>query len=160
MGLLYGAALGVVVISIGIIRYRTGMILRGDQRLSYLYWAIFTLAVFFAVFRLKKLHPSSFSFKQTITIGLFAGLVSGSMYTIYIVILNNYIDPELSSKIVQFIEQPHNSDNPEWAKAEASGSSDVMKMSSALRGAIYTFVCMTFGVVHSVIGTFIAKRLK
>ncbi len=154
MGQLYGAALGLTVVSIGIIRYKTGMILRGDQRLSYLYWTIFTLTIFFAVFRFKKQNPSSFSFKQSFKIGLFAGLVSGAMYTIYIVILNNYIDPELPAKIQAFIS------NAEETSEDASGSMGVMKMSSALRGAVYTLVCMFFGIVHSFIATFVVKRLK
>ncbi|MES1181513.1 MAG: DUF4199 domain-containing protein, partial [Flavobacterium sp.] len=113
---MYGAALGLVVISIGIIRYKTGMILRGDQRLSYVYWCIFTMAIFFAVFRFKRLDPLSFSFGRTIKIGLFAGLVSGAMYTIYIVILNNFIDTELSSKIIQFSQQELTLSNPELSE--------------------------------------------
>ena len=160
MGLMYGAALGVVVISIGIIRYKTGMILRGDQTLSYLYWGIFTVSIFFAVFRFKKLDPLSFSFSRTIKIGLFAGLVSGAMYTIYIVILNNYIDTELSSKIIQFNQQELALSNPELSEEEVADSSTVMKMSSALRGSIYTLVCMTFGTAHSLVSTVVAKKLS
>lgn len=100
MGMLCGASLGVVVISIGIIRYKTGMILRGDQTLSLVYWVIFAATIFLAVFRFKKLAPLSFSFNRTLKIGLFAGLLSGAMYTLYIVILNNYIDTELSAKVI------------------------------------------------------------
>ncbi len=160
MGLLYGAALGVVVVSIGIIRYKTGMILRGDQRLSYLYWCIFTTTVFYAVFRFKRLDPLSFSFKQTIKIGLFAGLVSGGMYTIYIVILNNYIDTELSERIIRFNEQAQLLDNPGSSNEEIADSSKVMRMSSAMRGSVYILVCMFFGLIHSLISTMVAKRLE
>ena len=160
MGLIYGASLGIVVISIGIIRYKTGMILRDDQSLSYVYWVIFTVSIFFAVFKYKKLEPQSFSFNRTIQIGLYAGLISGSMYTIYIVILNNYIDTELASKIIQFNEHALHLNNPEMSQEEIAESSIVMKMSSALRGFIYTMVCMTFGVIHSIASTALAKRLK
>ncbi|MGZ3864224.1 MAG: DUF4199 domain-containing protein [Bacteroidia bacterium] len=140
MGLMRGAILGALVISIGIIRYKSGMIYRDDHRLSYLYWCIFTLTVFFAVLKFKKLNALPFSFGQTIKIGLIMGFISGTMYTIYIVILNNYIDVELSTKV-----------------PDPSG---VMKMSSALRGAVYTLVCIFFGVLHSLISTFVVKRLK
>lgn len=159
MGLMLGATLGAIVVSIGIIRYKTGMILRGDQTLSYVYWAIFTMSVFLAVFRFKRLAPLSFSFRQTIKIGLFAGLLSGLIYTIYIVVLNNYVDTELASKILQFNEQQLNSSDPELSE-EAADSLKVMKMSSALRGLVYTVVCMTFGIIHSLVSTTIAKRLS
>ena len=153
MGFLYGAFLGVVVVSIGIIRYRTGMILRGDQTLSYVYWGIFTTTVFIAVFHFKKLDPLSFYFKRTVKIGLITGLISGSMYTLYIVILNNYVDPNLSSKIIQY----NSLYNPELSKDELSNSAQIMKMNAALRGLIYTMVCMFFGTLHSIISTSIAK---
>jgi hypothetical protein len=160
MGLAYGAALGVVVVSIGIIRYKTGMILRGDQTLSYVYWTIFTITVFYAVFKFKKLDPLSFSYRYTIKIGLFAGLVSGAMYTLYIVILNNYFDTELASKLVRLNEQELISEHPELSGEEVADSFNAMKMSSALRGFVYTLVCMTFGIIHSITSTAIAKRIN
>ncbi|MGX7666703.1 DUF4199 domain-containing protein [Flavobacterium pedocola] len=160
MGLICGASLGVVVVSIGIIRYKTGMILRGDQSLSYVYWMIFAITVFLAVLRFKRLDSSSFSFNRTVKIGLFAGLLSGLLYTVYIVILNNYIDPELTAKIAQFSEQALLSDNPGLSKEEIDNSLISVKMNPALRGLIYTLVCMTSGIVYSFIGTIVAKRLK
>lgn len=158
MGLIYGAALGTVVISFGIIRYQTGMILRDDHTLSYLYWAIFTLSIFYAVRQFKRRNPLFFSYKRSINIGLFAGLVSGLMYTIYIVILNDYFDIELSSKIIQFKKQIYALNNSESAK-DAADSIKIMQLSSTLRGLIYTLVCMTFGTIHSLVGTFIVKKL-
>lgn len=160
MGVLYGASLGVVVISIGIIRYKTGMILRGDQTLSLVYWIIFAATIFFVVFRFKKLDPPAFSFRETIKIGLLAGLLSGSMYTLYIVILNNYVDTELAAKVIQFSEQEIIQSNPELSEEEVAESTKFTKISSALRGLIYTFVCMAFGMVYSVVSTIIAKRLS
>jgi len=160
MGLIYGTTLGVVVISIGIIRYKTGMILRDDQTLSYMYWGIFTTLIFYAVFQFKKLNPLLFSYNRTITIGLFAGLISGFMYTIYIVILNNYIDTELAFKIIQFKEQTNVLNNSGLSAKEVTDSTKIMQMSSALRGLIYTLVCMIFGIIHSLVSTFIAKRLN
>lgn len=159
LGLLCGAALGTVVISIGIIRYKTGMILRGDQTLSLVYWVIFAVSISFVVFRFKKFDPLSFSFKRTIQIGLFAGLISGMMYTGYIVILNNFIDTELSSKVLQLSAQEHARENPDLTVEELADSLNVTKMSCALRGSIYTLVCMTFGILYSLLSTLVAKRL-
>ena len=158
MGLKLGAALGLAVVSIGIIRYKTGMILRGDQRLSYVYWVIFTITVFLAVFRFKKKEPALFSFKQTIQIGVCAGFLSGAIYTLYIVILNNYIDTELSLKIIQFNEQVAISGSEDLSKEDALQSIKTMSMSSVLRGSIYTLVCMTFGLIHSITATIVAKK--
>lgn len=160
MGLLCGATLGVIVISIGIIRYKTDMILRGDQTLSYVYWGIFAMTIFIAVFQFKKLDPLSFSFNRTIRIGLIAGLISGAMYTLYIVILNNYVDPNLSSNIIQNIVQHNTLDNSNLSKGEVPDSVNIMKMSSVLRGLIYTLVCITFGILHSMVSTLLAKRLS
>ena len=91
--MLLGTTLGIVVISIGIIRYKTGMILRNEQILNYVYWTIFALSIFLAVSRFRKLDASSFSLSKTVKIGILAGLLSGALYTIYIVILNNYLVP-------------------------------------------------------------------
>lgn len=158
MGLVYGVILGAVVISIGIIRYRTGMILRGDQTLSFVYWEIFAMSIFYAVFRFKKLEPLLFSFNRTITIGLLAGLLSGAMYTFYIVILNNYIDTELSSKIIVLNKEFVRS-NPELPDKEVFDSLKFARMSSAVRGLIYTLVCITFGIAYSLISTVVAKKI-
>lgn len=160
IGLLCGACLGVVVISIGIIRYKTGMILRGDQSLSLVYWIIFATTVFFAVFRFKKLDPLSFSFNRTIQIGLLAGLISGALYTLYIVILNNYIDTELSNQVTQLSEKTLRLENPAMSEEEVADSLRFTKISSALRGLLYIFVCMTFGTVYSFAGTLVAKKLS
>jgi hypothetical protein len=159
IGLALGTTLGIVVISIGIIRYKTGMILRNDQTLSYLYWLIFALSIFFAVSRFRKLDAVSFSLGQTIKIGIFAGLLSGALYTLYIVILNNYIVPDLSSKIVHYYEQELASNSSELSKEDLVDSVTITKLSPAVRGVIYTLVCMIFGTVYSVLSTIILKRL-
>lgn len=156
MGLLYGTLLGTVVVSIGIIRYKTGMILRDDQTLSYVYWGIFTMVVLYAVFQFKKRDPSSFSYTRTIKIGLLAGLISGLMYTVYIVVLNSYLDPELAAKIIAFKNLNHSG----MATQDVSDSTKIMEMNEALRGFVYTLVCMTFGIIHSLIGTLAAKKLN
>lgn len=158
MGSLFGALLGTVVVSIGIIRYKTGMILRDDQTLSYVYWCIFTITVLYAVFQFKKKNPYSFSYKHTVKIGLLAGLISGLLYTVYIVVLNGYIDPELASKIIQFKEQAAILNNSAISAKEINDSTKIMEMNPALRGLVYTLVCMTFGIIHSLIGTFAAKK--
>lgn len=159
IGVALGATLGMVVISIGIIRYQTGMILRNDQSLSYVYWTIFALSVFFAVFRFKKLDAPSFTLRQTIKIGIFAGLLSGALYTLYIVILNNYIDPDLSSKIVRYYEQELASNSSELSKEDLVDSMNVTKLNPAVRGFIYTLVCMTFGTAYATLSTIALKRL-
>ena len=158
-GLVYGSLLGTIVIGIGIIRYKTGMILRDDQTLSYVFWCIFTMTIFYAVFQFKKQSPLSFSYQRTILIGLFAGLITGVMYTIYIVVLNNYLDTELASKIIQFKEQAAIVNNSAISEKEIKDSTKIMEMNPALRGLVYTLVCMTFGIIHSLLGTFAAKKL-
>ncbi|HKX86030.1 MAG TPA: DUF4199 family protein [Flavobacterium sp.] len=159
MGLIYGTLLGTIVIGIGIIRYKTGMILRDDQTLSYVFWCIFTMTIFYAVFQFKKQNPFSFSYQRTILIGLFTGLITGTMYTIYIVLLNNYLDTELASKIIQFKEQAAILNNSAISTQEIKDSTKIMEMNPALRGLVYTLVCMTFGIIHSLLGTFAAKKL-
>lgn len=159
IGLALGTTLGLVVISIGIIRYRTGMILRNDQTLSYVYWILFALAIFFAVCRFRKLDAHSFSLRQTIKIGILAGLLSGALYTLYIVILNNYIVPDLSSNIVQYYEQELASNTSELSKEDLVDSMTITKLNPAVRGLIYTLVCMTFGALYATLSTLTLKRL-
>jgi hypothetical protein len=159
IGLILGTTLGIVVISIAIIRYKTGMILRNEQTLNYVYWTIFALSIFFAVSRYRKLDASSFSLSQTVKIGILAGLLSGALYTIYIVILNNYIVPDLSTKIVQYYEQELVSNSSGLSKEDILDSMAVTKLNPAIRGFIYMFVCMAFGTLYSVLSTIILKRL-
>ena len=149
-----GALLGCTVVSIGIIRYTTGMIYRDDHSLSLVYWCIFTLTVCVTVLRLKKQQPSTFHYLHAITVGVLAGLVSGSLYTLYSVILNNFIDPELPGKLAQMVDQAR------AGQTEDSGSFKPMEMSSALRGFLYVLVCMGFGFVHSSIAFFGYRLLK
>ncbi len=91
-------------------------------------------------------------------IGLFAGLVSGAIYTIYIVLLNNYIDTEHSSKIILHKEQANSLTGSELSSQDVSDLTKIMLMSSAMRGAICTLVCMTFGIINSIVETFMAKK--
>lgn len=160
IGVLCGALLCVVVTSIGIIRYKMGMILRNDQTLSYVYQVIFATSIFLAVSRFKKLNPLSFSFNHTLKIRLFAGLLSGAMYTLYIVVLNNYIDPELSSNIIQFNEQELRLGRSALSEEDVEDSSKIMEMNSAVRGFVYTIVCMTFGTVYTFLSTAVVKRFR
>jgi hypothetical protein len=81
------------------------------------------------------------------------------MYTIYIVVLNNYLDTELASKIIQFKEQAAIVNNSAISAKEIKDSTKIMEMNPALRGLVYTLVCMTFGIIHSLLGTFAAKKL-
>lgn len=160
IGLVLGTTLGIVVISIAIIRYKTGMILRNEQTLNYVYWTIFALSIFFAVSRFRKLDASSFSLSQTVKIGILAGLLSGALYTLYIVILNNYIVPDLSTKIVQYYEQELVSNSSGLSKEDILDSIAVTKLNPAIRGFIYMFVCMAFGTLYSVLSTIALKRLR
>ena len=159
IGMLLGTTLGIVVISIGIIRYKTGMIVRNEQTLNYVYWTIFALSVFFAVSQFRKLDPSSFSLRQTVKIGILAGLLSGALYTLYIVILNNYIVPDLSFQVVEYYKQELASNSSELSKEDILDSMAVTKLNPAIRGFIYTFVCMAFGTLYSVLSTIVLKRL-
>ncbi|MBW2936577.1 DUF4199 family protein [Aureisphaera sp. CAU 1614] len=158
IGMLLGTALGIVVISIAIIRYKTGMIVRNEQTLNYVYWTIFALSVFFAVSRFRKLDPSSFSLRQTVKIGIFAGLLSGALYTIYIIILNNYIVPDLSSQVVEYYQQELASNSSELSKKDILDSIAVTELNPAIRGIIYIFVCMAFGALYSILSTIVLKR--
>lgn len=158
--MLLGTALGIVVISIGIIRYKTGMIARNEQTLNYVYWTIFASSVFFAVYQFRKLDPSSFTFRQTVKIGILAGLLSGALYTIYIVILNNYIVPDLSSQVVEYYKQELASNSSELSKEDILDSMAVTKLNPAIRGFIYIFVCMAFGTLYAGLSTIVLKRLS
>ena len=157
IGLVLGTILGIVVISIAIIRYKTGMIVRNEQTLNYVYWTIFSFSVFLAVFRFKKVEPSSFSFRQTAKIGILAGLLSGTFYTIYIVILNNYVVPDLSSQVVEYYKQELSSNRSELSKEDILDSIAVTELNPAYRGFIYIFVCMVFGTLYSILGTIVLK---
>ncbi len=159
IGLVLGTTLGIVVISIGIIRYKTGMILRNEQALNYVYWTIFALSIFLAVSRFRKLDAPSFSLSQTVKIGILAGLLSGALYTIYIVILNNYVVPDLSSKIIQYYKQELVSNSSGLSKEDILDSMAVTKLNPAIRGLIYIFVCMAFGTLYSILSTIVLKRL-
>jgi len=159
IGMVLGTTLGIVVISIGIIRYKTGMIVRNEQTLNYVYWTIFALSVFFAVSRFRKLDPSSFSLRRTVKIGILAGLLSGALYTIYIIILNNYIVPDLSSQVVEYYKQELASNSSELSKEDILDSIAVTELNPAIRGFIYIFVCMAFGALYSILSTIILKRL-
>jgi Protein of unknown function (DUF4199) len=98
------------------------------------YWTIFALSIFLAVSRFRKLDASSFSLGQTVKIGILAGLLSGALYTIYIVILNNYVVPDLSSKIVQYYKQELASNSSGLSKEDILDSMAVTKLNPAIRG--------------------------
>jgi hypothetical protein len=159
IGMMLGTALGIVVISIAIVRYKTGMIVRNEQTLNYVYWTIFSLSVFGGVYRFRKLDPSSFSWRQTVKIGVLAGLLSGALYTVYIVILNNYIVPDLSAQVVDYYKQELASNSSELSKEDIVDSIAVTKLNPAIRGFIYMFVCMAFGTLYAVLSTIVLQRL-
>lgn len=158
MGLILGALLGMVVISIGILRYTTGMILRNEQTLNYVYWTIFALSVFLTVYRFKILDPAAFPWRQTVKIGIIAGLLSGAMYTVYIILLNTYIDPELPSKIVQYYQQELASGSSEMSDEDIHDSMSVTTLNPAVRGGMYMVVCMFFGALYSLLSTLVLRR--
>ncbi|MEZ4779952.1 MAG: DUF4199 family protein [Flavobacteriaceae bacterium] len=159
IGFALGTTLGIVVISIAIIRYKTGMIVRNEQTLNYVYWTLFALSIFIAISRFRKLDASSFTLRQTVKIGILAGFLSGALYTIYIIILNNYIVPDLSSQVVEYYKQELASNSAEMSKEDILDSIAVTKLNPAIRGFVYIFVCMAFGTLYSIFSTIILKRL-
>jgi hypothetical protein len=142
------------VVTIGIIRYRTGMIYRDDHTLSLVYWCIFTLTVCLTVLRLQKREPSAFTYLRAITVGILAGFVSGGLYTLYIVILNNLIDPELPGRLAPLVEHARES------QGDSAETLRPMEMSAALRGFLYILVCMGFGFLHSSLAALAAWLLQ
>lgn len=156
VGFKYGMILGLIVVLIGIIRYRTGMIFNGDQRLSYLYWVIFFMTNLIVVIHFNRINKSSIW--RTIKIGLIIGFISSFIYLLYLIALNYFIDPALPEKLVEALKQKMLLQNPELTPNQIK-EIELMKSTSnpAIRGLIYIFVCSFFGMISSWMGWMVLR---
>lgn len=157
VGIKYGILLGLIVVSIGIIRYATGMILNEDQRLSYLYWFIFFIVSLVAIFSLKNSN-NKLLFGSAIKVGITIGFVSSLMYLLYLLVLNHFIDSQLPERLLEIAKQKMLEQNevltPDQIKELAIKQSS---SSPLVRGAIYIIVSIFFGVLYSSIGWIVLK---
>ncbi|WP_347922787.1 DUF4199 domain-containing protein [Pontimicrobium sp. SW4] len=157
LGIRYGIILGIIVVTIGITRYTTGMIFNEDQRLSYLYWVIFLIASLFSVTNAKKSN-NEFSLKHAIKLGITIGFVSSSIYLLYLIVLNYFVDPELPEKLIEISRQRMMGQNNELTSDQIK-EIDLKKSSSnpIVRGVIYIVVSTFFGIIYSSMGWIIVK---
>lgn len=157
-GLKYGVVLGFIVVSIGIIRYKTGMIFNEDQRLSHLYWILFFITNLGVVISYKKFDYDRFLLWRAIKIGMMIGFISSFMYLLYLIVLNYFIDPELPEKLIEASRQKMVGLNKELTPQQIK-ELEFMKSASnpVVRGSIYIMLCTIFGIISAVIGGIFVK---
>ncbi|WP_412560394.1 DUF4199 domain-containing protein [Winogradskyella sp. MIT101101] len=97
----YGLILGLVMISIAVIMYVTGLALEGVQWPNYLYYIIFPVVIFYAIGQYKKANANVLSLGDAIKVGLAIAVVSALVYVIYGFIFNYVIDPEFMAQALE-----------------------------------------------------------
>ena len=161
IGINLGVILGILVVIIGIIRYKTGMIFNEDQRLSYLYWGIFFVVNLIAALLYKNLSGDQFSLIHVLKVGITIGTVSSFMYLLYLVVLNYVINPELPGQLLEISRQKLLNGGSELTPSQIEELNMKRKSSNPLiRGMIYMLSSVVFGIIYSGLGGLILKMKK
>jgi cation transport ATPase len=155
----YGLILGLVMVTIAVLMYVTGIGLEGAQWPTYLYYIIFPVVIMYGISQYKKANANTLSLGEAIKIGIAIAAVSALVYTVYIIIFNYIIDPEYISQAMQ-VAKDKLLENPNMTEEQVNQTISIMeKMQSPILGsAAWLALSAFFGLIWSLIGGLVMKN--
>jgi hypothetical protein len=155
----YGIILGVIMISISVITYVTGMALNGEQWPTYIYYIMYPVVIFYAIGQYKKSNASLLSIREAIKVGLAIAVISALVNIIYGLIFNYLIDPGFMAQAMEatkdrMLEAPNA--NPD--AVEQTINAMEMFSNPLIGSAFWIAMSTVFGLIYSLIAGLVMKN--
>ena len=154
----YGIILGLVMITIAVVLYVTGMALEGVQWPNFIYYIIFPIVIIYGISQYKKANANVLSLGDALKVGLAIAVISALVYVIYGFIFNYVIDPEFMAQAMD-VAKDKMLENPNMTEEQVEQSLKMIEtFSNPLIGtAFWLAMSAFFGLIYSLIGGIIMK---
>lgn len=154
----YGLLLGLLMITIGVVTYVTGMALEGVQWPNIIYYIAFPIVLIYAISQYKKANANSLTIGDALKVGLSIAIISAIVYLLYGLLFNYVIDPEFMNQMME-VQREKMMENPNMTEEQIEQTMVFMeKMRNPLLGsAFWVALSAFFGLVYSIIGGLVMK---
>jgi hypothetical protein len=155
----YGLILGLIMLSISVIMYVTGMTLEGVQWPVYIYYIAFPVIIMYGISQYKKRNANVLSLGDALKVGLAIAIVSALVYVAWIFIFNYVIDPEFTAQAIEVAKEKM-LESPNVTEEQVEQSLEWIEMfsSPAAASAGWTAMSLFFGLIYSLIGGLVMKN--
>ncbi len=154
----YGLILGLVMITIAVVLYVTGMALEGVQWPNFIYYIVFPVVVIYGINQYKKTNANVLTLKDALKVGLAIAVISALVYVIYGFVFNYLIDPEFMGQAME-VAKDKMLENPNITEEQAEQSMKAMDFFSnpLIGSAFWLAMSAFFGLIYSLIGGLVMK---
>lgn len=154
----YGLILGLVMVTIAVILYVTGMALEGVQWPNFIYYIVFPVVIMLGISHYKKANANTLSLGDAIKVGLAIAVISALVYVIYGFVFNYVIDTEFMGQAME-VAKDKMLENPNMTEEQIDQSLKAFEMfSNPLIGTAFWLAMSTFfGLIYSLIGGLVMK---
>ncbi|MBC2845863.1 DUF4199 domain-containing protein [Winogradskyella flava] len=154
----YGLILGLVMLSISVIMYVTGMALEGVQWPVFIYYILFPIIIMYGISQYKKNNANTLSIGDAMKVGLAIAIISALVYVVWIFIFNYVIDPEFTAQSMEMVKDKM-LENPNMTEEQIDQSLEWMEMFSSPAAASAGWIAMSlfFGLIYSLIGGLVMR---
>ncbi len=154
----YGIILGLILILLVVLMYVTGMQLEGVQWPMYIYYALFPIAIIYAINQYKKKQGNILSLSDAIKIGLAVAVISALVFTVYNLLFNYVIDSEFGQQVMKAeMDRQLESGALTEEMIEKSASIREILTNPLVTSAIFIAFSSIFGLIYSLIAGLIMK---
>ena len=154
----YGIILGLVMVTIAVVTYVTGLALEGAQWPNIIYYIAFPVIIMYAISQYKRSNANVLSLGDAIKVGLAIAVVSALVFVVYGLLFNYVIDPEFSQQALE-IAKDKMLENPNMTEQQVEQSLEwVEKFQNPIFGySIWVAMSAIFGLIYSLIGGLVMK---
>ncbi|MHA7843478.1 MAG: DUF4199 domain-containing protein [Winogradskyella sp.] len=155
----YGLILGLVMVTIGVVTYVTGLALEGAQWPNIIYYIVFPIIIFYAISQYKKANANLLSLGDALKVGLAIAVVSALVFVIYGLLFNYVIDPEFSQQALE-VAKDKMLENPNMTEEQVKQSLEWIEkfQNPAFGFSIWIAFSAIFGLIYSLIAGLIMKN--
>ncbi len=156
----YGVILGLVMIIINVITYVTGLALEGAQWPTAIYYLIFAIVIFYAIYQFKRRNANLLSLSEALKVGVLIGVVSAIVYIIYSLIFNYIIDPDFMIQMMDVARDNMLEQNPDFTEEMVASSMKFVEMltNPVLSSALWIALSSLFALIYAFIAGLIMKK--
>lgn len=154
----FGIILGLVMVTISVVTYVTGMALEGAQWPNIIYYIAFPVIIMYAISQYKKSNANVLSLGDALKVGLAIAVVSALVFVVYGLIFNYIIDPEFSQQALEVAKEKM-MENPNMSEEAVEQSMEWMEkfQNPAFGFSVWVAMSALFGLIYSLIGGLVMK---
>ncbi|APY09357.1 hypothetical protein BWZ20_14050 [Winogradskyella sp. J14-2] len=155
----YGLILGLVMVTIAVVTYVTGLALEGAQWPNIIYYIVFPVIIFYAISQYKKANANLLSLGDALKVGLAIAVISALVFVVYGLLFNYVIDPEFSQQALEVAKEKM-LENPNMTEQQVEQSIEwIEKFQNPIFGfSIWIAFSAIFGLIYSLIAGLIMKN--